>query len=71
MVTSGPALELCHATTDPGSDARVVASLERKTQMSSRSSSIRSQTIHGPVVMIVGDRMTISRPTPAHYRRHE
>lgn len=38
--------------------------------MSTRTSSIRSQTIHGPVVLIVGDRMTISRPTPANFRHH-
>lgn len=39
--------------------------------MPARSSVVRSQTIYGPVVYIVGDRLTISRPTPAHYRRHE
>jgi len=29
LVTSGAELEPCHATTDPGNDARVAASLER------------------------------------------
>lgn len=71
MVTSSITLEQRHATTDPGRDARVVASLEKEFPMSTRSSSVRSQTIHGPVVLLVGDRMTISRPTPAHCRRND
>jgi len=64
-------LERGHATTDPGSDARVVSVSGEEFPMSARSSSIRSQTVHGPVVVLVGDRMTIARPTPCHARRHD